>query len=111
MLTIQSHEVPKGSLVASVAIEQVVEGETTTYTITWDWTHPVATRNVAIAGAKQQAIDWIDSQSPPPVITCKWWQIEPTASLADTTTAGVRIDEKIQSFELSGQEVVGAIAI
>ena len=68
MLTIQSHEVPKGSLVASVAIEQVVEGETTTHAITWDWTHPVATRNAAIVGAKQQAIDWIDSQSPPPVI-------------------------------------------
>ena len=53
---------------AFVAIEQVVEGENTTHTITWDWTHPVATRNAAIAGAKQQAIDWIDSQSPPPVI-------------------------------------------
>ena len=78
----------EGAGMASVAIEQVVEGETTTHTITWDWTHPVATRNVAIAGAKQQAIDWIDSQSPPPVITCKWWQIEPTANLADTTTAG-----------------------
>lgn len=31
---------------------------------------------------------------------CKWWQIEPTASIADST-AGLCIDEKLQPFELS----------
>jgi len=62
VLTIHSHEVPKGGWVATVAIEQVVEGKTNTHTVTWDWPHPLGTREAAIAGAKQQAINWVDSQ-------------------------------------------------
>ncbi len=31
---------------------------------------------------------------------CKWWQIEPTATIADSTL-GVCIDNKLQPFELS----------
>jgi hypothetical protein len=64
VLTIQSHEVRKGGWVATVTIEQVIEGKTTTHTFTWDWVHPLATRDAAIAGAKQQAIEWIDSRFP-----------------------------------------------
>lgn len=30
---------------------------------------------------------------------CKWWQIEPDASIADTTM-GLCIDESLQSFRL-----------
>jgi hypothetical protein len=30
---------------------------------------------------------------------CKWWQIEPDASVADKTT-GLCIDEKLQPFKL-----------
>jgi hypothetical protein len=30
---------------------------------------------------------------------CQWWQIEPTASLADTTM-GVCIEERLQPFRL-----------
>lgn len=32
--------------------------------------------------------------------SCKWWQIEPTASVAGST-AGFCIDEKLQPFQLS----------
>ena len=48
--------------VATMAIEQVADGKTNTQTFTWDWSHPLATRDAAIAGAKQQAIKWVDSQ-------------------------------------------------
>jgi hypothetical protein len=32
--------------------------------------------------------------------SCKWWQIEPTANV-DDSTVGVCIDEKLQTFQLS----------
>lgn len=32
--------------------------------------------------------------------SCKWWQIEPTANIADSTV-GFCIDEKLQPFQLS----------
>lgn len=65
VLTIQSHEVPKGGWEATVTIEQLEGGKTNAHRFTWDWTHPLATRNAAIAGAKQQDIIWVDSHSFP----------------------------------------------
>lgn len=32
--------------------------------------------------------------------SCQWWQIEPTASIADST-AGLCIDNRLKSFQLS----------
>ena len=32
--------------------------------------------------------------------SCKWWQVEPAAAIADSTL-GICIDEKLQPFQLS----------
>lgn len=65
VLTIRSHEAPQGGWIADVAIERMVDDKVDSHTVTWDPDHPLATRDAAIAGAKQQAIEWVDARFTP----------------------------------------------